>query len=158
VNLFSLNRALKNGFTLSNKDLSICLSKGQVSVIFDRVLRTTNVFVSGVKLSVFPSPVIYNATTMIRQDKRINVNTFNEMMGHCGTEKLQKTANILGLKLIGNIEVKIARWQRLGRKTSTKSGKEEVMDISSVRDLSIGGAKFWVLIIENYTDYCWSFF
>jgi Reverse transcriptase (RNA-dependent DNA polymerase) len=100
VNLFSLNWALKNGFTLRNKDLSICLSKGQVSVIFDRVLRTTNGFVSGVKLSVFPSPVIYNATTMIRQDKRINVNKFHEMMGHCGTEKLQKTANILGCKLI----------------------------------------------------------
>jgi hypothetical protein len=49
--------------------------------------------------------VIYNATTMIRQDKRINVNKFNEMMGYCGTEKLQKTANILGCTLIGNIEV-----------------------------------------------------
>jgi hypothetical protein len=49
--------------------------------------------------------VIYNATTVIRQDKRINVNKFHEMMGHSGTKKLQKTANILGFKLIGNIEV-----------------------------------------------------
>ena len=38
-------------------------------------------------------------------DKRIDMNKFHEMMGHCGTEKLQKTANIHGFKLVGNVEV-----------------------------------------------------
>jgi GAG-pre-integrase domain len=152
VNLFSLNRALKNGFTISNKELSMCLSKGQVSVIFDRVLRTTYGFVSGVKLSVFSPPVIYNSTTMICQDKRVNVNKFHERMGHCGTEKLQKTSNILGFKLIGNIEVcQVCALAKARQKNFNKEwkggsqvpGERIYFDISFVRDLSFGGAKFW---------------
>jgi hypothetical protein len=34
VNLFSINKALKNGHTLSNKGLSICLSKATISITF----------------------------------------------------------------------------------------------------------------------------
>jgi hypothetical protein len=29
--------------------------------------------------------------------------------------------------------------------------------ISSIKERSIGGAKFWALIVDDYTDYCWSF-
>jgi hypothetical protein len=28
---------------------------------------------------------------------------------------------------------------------------------SGFKERSIGGAKFWVLIVDDYTDYCWSF-
>jgi hypothetical protein len=38
MNLFSLTKALKNGYTLSNKGLLICLFKGPSSVTFDRVI------------------------------------------------------------------------------------------------------------------------
>jgi hypothetical protein len=31
------------------------------------------------------------------------------------------------------------------------------VDISSIKERSIGGAKFWALIVDDYTDYCWSF-
>jgi hypothetical protein len=42
INLFSINKSLENDHHLSNQGLSICLSKGSVSVTFDRVIRTTN--------------------------------------------------------------------------------------------------------------------
>jgi hypothetical protein len=70
INLFSLNKVVKNGYTLSNKGLSICLSKGPCSVTFDRVIRTTNGFVSGIKLSIYPSPVICNAMINAEHNKR----------------------------------------------------------------------------------------
>jgi hypothetical protein len=31
------------------------------------------------------------------------------------------------------------------------------VDISLVKERSIGGTKFWALIVDDYTDYCWSF-
>jgi hypothetical protein len=31
------------------------------------------------------------------------------------------------------------------------------LDISSIKERSFSGAKFWVLIVDDYTDYCWSF-
>jgi hypothetical protein len=32
------------------------------------------------------------------------------------------------------------------------------VDISSVRGSSFGGAKFWVLVVDDFIDKCWSFF
>jgi hypothetical protein len=37
-------------------------------------------------------------------------------------------------------------------------GERLFMDISSVRDLSLGGYKFWVLVVDECTDHCWSIF
>jgi hypothetical protein len=31
------------------------------------------------------------------------------------------------------------------------------VDISSIKERSINGAKFWALIVDDYTGYCWSF-
>jgi hypothetical protein len=38
ANLFSINKAISNGFSLSNKGTSICLARGSASIIFDRVI------------------------------------------------------------------------------------------------------------------------
>jgi hypothetical protein len=97
MNLFSLNKTLKNGYILSNRGLSICLPKGPCSLTFDRVIRTTNGFVSGIKLSVYSSPVMCNAIINANHNKSYDVNVFHEMLGHCGMDKLKKTANIYGL-------------------------------------------------------------
>jgi hypothetical protein len=34
--------------------------------------------------------------------------------------------------------------------------QKNVLDISSIRGKSYGGSCFWVLIVDDYTDYCWS--
>jgi hypothetical protein len=171
MNLFSLNKALKNGYTLSNKGLSICLSKGPCLVTFDRLIWTTNGCVSGIKLSIYPypvsSPVGCNAMINAEHNKGIDINVFHEMMSHCGVDKLQKTADIHGLKLTGmlticeNCALAKARQKNVNKewKGSSKIPGERIyLDISSVRDVSFGGAKFWVLIVDDYTDYCWSLF
>jgi hypothetical protein len=36
-------------------------------------------------------------------------------------------------------------------------GERHYVNISSIKERCIGGAKFWALIIDDYTDYCWSF-
>jgi transposase InsO family protein len=41
--------------------------------------------------------------------------------------------------------------------SSNLPGERLYMDISSIKERSIGGAKFWALIVNDYTDYCWSF-
>jgi hypothetical protein len=39
-NLFSLNKALKNGFKLSNNDVIVSLTKKHVTLTFDHVIQT----------------------------------------------------------------------------------------------------------------------
>ena len=37
-------------------------------------------------------------------------------------------------------------------------GERAYLDISSIRDESYGGSRFWCLLVDDYTDYCWSIF
>jgi hypothetical protein len=150
---------------LSNKGLSICLSKGPSLVTLDRAIRTTNDFVSGIKLSIYSSQVICNAIINADHNKGIDASMFHEMMSHCGMDKLQKTADIHGLKLTGklticeNCTLAKARQKNVNKKRKGSSkipGERIYLDISSVQDVCFGGAKFWVLIVDDYTDYCWS--
>jgi transposase InsO family protein len=37
-------------------------------------------------------------------------------------------------------------------------GERIIIDISSIKQVSYGGAKFWLLVQDEYSDYLWSFF
>jgi hypothetical protein len=50
VNLFSISKALKNGFNLGNEDIVMKLMKGNTTLNFGRMLKTKNGFVPGIKL------------------------------------------------------------------------------------------------------------
>jgi hypothetical protein len=54
VNLFSISKALKNGFNLGNEDDVMKLMEGNTTSYFDRMLKTKNVFVSGIKCTMPP--------------------------------------------------------------------------------------------------------
>jgi hypothetical protein len=41
--------------------------------------------------------------------------------------------------------------------SSDVPGERLYIDISSIAEKSFGGAKFWALIIDDDSDYCWSF-
>jgi transposase InsO family protein len=36
-------------------------------------------------------------------------------------------------------------------------GERLYINISSIKERSFGVAKFWALIVDDYSDYCWSF-
>jgi hypothetical protein len=105
VNLFSISKALNNGFNLSNKGLMISLKKGSVSVTFDRVIKTVNGSISGIKMTEYDPSVAYLTKGSLTAIKEIDVNKFHEMIGHCGVDRLKKTANIHVLKLKGEFKI-----------------------------------------------------
>ena len=167
VNLFSINKALENGHKISNKGLTICLSKGSSSIMFDRLFKTTNGSISGIKLTVNESPVAYNAVSDSAPGKKIDMNEFHKMLGHCGLDRLEKTARIHNLQLSGDFSkceecaIAKARQKNVNKEWiggSKIPGERVYLDISSIKDASYGGSKFWALIVDDYTDYCWSLF
>jgi transposase InsO family protein len=100
-------------------------------------------------------------------NKSIDVNKFHEMIGHCGLDLLKKTAQIFGLKLKGDFEVcsdcaiAKARQKNVGKDWKGGSqvpGERVYLDISFIKDESYGDSRFWALLVDDYTDYCWSIF
>ena len=67
LNLFSIRKALKNGFNLGNEDVVMKLMKGKTTLYFDRILKTKNGFVSGIKFL----PIINNMATTAVESRRM---------------------------------------------------------------------------------------
>jgi hypothetical protein len=42
--------------------------------------------------------------------------------------------------------------------SSITPGERLYADISSIKGESYGGSKFWVLVVDDYSGYCWSYF
>jgi hypothetical protein len=102
ANLFSVNKALKNGLKLSNKNENISLTKGSASITFDRIIKSLDGIVSGIKMVYLDSLTAYVAQNKLYSGKSIDVNKFYEIIGHCGLDCLKKTAQAHGLKLKGD--------------------------------------------------------
>lgn len=105
ANLFSINKAIKNGFNLSNNGTSICLTKGSASITFDRVINTLCGSISGIKMVCKESSVAYTAQGKTESVNSIDINKFHEMIGHCGSDHLKRTAAIHGLRLKGDLKI-----------------------------------------------------
>jgi hypothetical protein len=73
VNLFIISKALKNGFDLSNTGLMIILKKRSVSITFDRVIKTVNGSIFGIKMTTYNPSVAYLAEVSLNSIKDIDV-------------------------------------------------------------------------------------
>jgi hypothetical protein len=151
VNLFSISKTLKNGFDLRNKGLMISLKKGSVSVTFDRVIKTFNGSISGIKMTIYDPSIAYISKGSLTEIIEIDVNKFQEMIGHCGVDRLKNTANIHGLKLKGEFKVcedcALAKVRQRNVNKEWKGGSQVpgervYLDITSITGKSYGGSCF----------------
>jgi hypothetical protein len=167
ANLFSVNKALKNGFKFSSKNEKISLTKGSASITFDRIIKSLDGNVSVIKMVYLDSPTAYVAQNKLDSGKSVNVDKFHEIIGNSGLDCLKKTSQVHGLKLKDDFEVcedctvAKARQKNLNKDWkggSQVSGERAYLDIIFIRDESYGGFCFWVLLVDGYTDYCCSIF
>jgi hypothetical protein len=136
----------------------MCLSKASVSIDFDSVIRTTNGSVAGIKFLVNESPDIYSSLSYPFYGKRVKIKEFHKMLGHCGSDRLEKTTKIHDVKLKGEFKIfEQSDIAKARQKNAIKDweGKSQVpeershLDISFIKDLSYGGSNFWALIMTT---------
>jgi hypothetical protein len=164
VNLFSISKALKNGFNLGIEDVAMKLMKGNTTLYFNRMLKTKNGFVSGIKLL----PILGNniATTVVEANKvkpKININNLHKIVGHFGEVATRMTGKSFGYDVVGNYmtceasSVAKARQKNINKDwkgSSFTTGGRLYADISSVKGESYGGSKFWTIVVDDYSRYC----
>jgi hypothetical protein len=92
ANLLSINKAIKNGFNLSNNGTSICLTKGSASITFDRIMNTLSGSISGITMVSHQSSVAYVGKGKSELIKSIDINKFHEMIRNYGFDCLKRTA------------------------------------------------------------------
>jgi hypothetical protein len=121
-----------------------------VTLTFDKVVRTKNGFVPGIKLLQVLGDI---GTSVLENKKRdtIDVNNLHKILGHCGEVNARLTGKAYGYELPANLmSVKLVHFQKQGRKTSTKSGKEEVQSVENACMLKLVQSKELVLVGLNF--------
>jgi hypothetical protein len=160
VNLFSITQALSNGWTLTNKDKMISLHKNHLQIDFDRNLNTQTGYVPGVYLDTC------NFIADIPR-RNLDINIAHQMWSHPNPDTLKKTAKAHNINLTGSLEVcescliTKAKQKSTHKFTETKSqkpGERLFIDLSWVNSTTKMVNKYWLVIVDDFTDYCWSFF
>jgi hypothetical protein len=103
------------------------------------------------------------ANASISNERTYDINHLHKLFGHCGQEILNKTIKIYGFKSFGSFDtceqcaIMKARQKNVNKNwlgSSNLPGERLYVDISSIKERSFGGAKFWALIVDDYSDHC----
>jgi hypothetical protein len=165
IDLFIIGKALKNDFNLRNDGKIIKLSKGNVTFTFDKVVRTKNEFVPGIKLLQVLSDV-GTRVLEIKSCETIDVNNLHEILDYCGEVNARLTGKAYGYEIIKTFDVceafSIAKARQKNINKEWKGGilirGDLYVDVSSIKGTSFGGSKFGTVIIYNFLSYCWRYF
>jgi hypothetical protein len=85
VNLFSLNKALKKGFKVSNDGVVVSLNYKHEKLTFDRIIRATDDCVTGVLMKlIFSKNINGFANASISNERIYNINCLYKLFGHYG--------------------------------------------------------------------------
>ena len=167
--LFSFTKAMKDGWQMNGRwkegGLMIELFKtGRASMKFDRMIPSGSSWLMGIKVH----RVYDEAHAAMEAGKTISAVKLHEITGHTGEHLLKPTANYMKLKLIGRLppcevcaKAKIRQrnvQKKKIKKMPTKPGYRVFIDISSFKQVSRGGNKHWLIIVDEFSDYTHSFF
>ena len=168
VTLFSLTKVMKNGFEVVGKNNCFTIRKGDFHMVFDQKMNTKKGYLLAAKYKILHPPAHAAAATVTMEHGSIvPIKVFHERLGHANEEVTRATAANLGIKLIGKLEVcedcALAKSRRnpIPKEATNKEefpGGRLSLDLSSIRQESYGGAKFWCMIQDEATKMKWSFF
>ena len=167
--LFSFTKAMKDGWQMiwrwKEGGLMIELFKtGRASMKFDRIFPSGSSWLMGIKVH----RVYDEAHAAMEAGKSVTATKLHLMTGHTGKHLLKPTANYMKLKLIGRLppyeacaKAKIRQrnvQKKKIKKMPTKPGYRVFNDISSFKQVSRGGNKHCLIMVDEFSDYTHSFF
>jgi Reverse transcriptase (RNA-dependent DNA polymerase) len=163
VNLFSITKATSNSTCkVICEDKLITVQAGQHNIHFNKELPHGD----GVIMATDIIPTKQHCVNAVVP--AVPYHDLHNQLGHAHKETVLQTAKAYEIPLshipstpicedcaFGKIKVK-----NLGHPTNkaTKIGERISMDISSIHQISFGGAKFWLLLQDEFTGYLWSYF
>jgi hypothetical protein len=165
--LFSLTKALSKGWNIGNKGIKLFINKGSATLKFDQVFRTQKGLILGVEMVPRTQGMAGIATAALDRGKTLQIDHLHNILGHPSEDTTRKTAEFYRWNVNGKFtpceDCGIAKaWQKnVNKETETRSiirGERVFIDISSIQQKSFGGSKFWLLVIDDCTDFCWSAF
>ena len=167
--LFSFTKAMKDGWQMNGRwkegGLMIELFKTtRASMKFDRMIPSGSSWLMGIRVQ----RVFDLAHAAMEPGKTIFISKFHQITGHTGEHLLKPTANYMKLRLIGRLppcevcaKAKIRQRnipKKKIKKLPTRPGYRVFMDICSFKQVSRGGNRHWLIVVDEFSDCTHSFF
>jgi hypothetical protein len=119
--------------------------------------------VSGIKMVPVLNQVdnTFFETKSVIKTMSVEMNNIQKILGHCVETYLKAIANAYGVKVFGKLaacescaisNANQKKTNKVWNGTSNVPGERSYVDISSIKDESVGGAKFWDFIVDDCTD------
>jgi hypothetical protein len=165
MNLFSLTKTMRNTkIGIERVDQYLALIIDGNKLIFDKEIKGGTGTLLGVDIyPISAEGLTEQATTIISHER------MHEQLGHPNKVVVMSTAKKYGIKIKPPVDMpceSCAKGKAKRKKISklnidnkaTKKGERIFLDIASIKAKSKGGNKFWLLIMDEYTDCTWSHF
>ena len=110
----------------------------------------------------------FHAHSAMEPGKTISMSKLHQITGHTGEHLLRPTANYMRIKLTGKLapcevcaQAKIRQMnvsKKKMKKLPTRPGYRVFMDICSFKQVSRGGNRHWLIVVDEFSDCTHSFF
>ena len=77
------------------------LMKGNTTLYFDRILKTKNGFVSGIKLLPILVDMLTTVVDSRKMKNKMDINNLHTILGHCGDATARMTGKAHGYDVVG---------------------------------------------------------
>jgi hypothetical protein len=163
VNLFSVTKATSNNeCKVICEDNLITVQSNQHKLHFATVLPHGDG-----KIMATEFYTNTNCANLVLQ--KTTYKDFHNKLGHPNQQKVIDTAKYYGINLsdtdrlhpcvdCGLSKIRVKNFGHTTENKSKAKGERIFIDISSVNNVSFGGAKFWLLIQDEFTGFLWSYF
>ena len=131
---------------------------------FDRMIPSGSSWLMGIRIQ----RVFDQAHAAIEPGKTIFMSKFHQITGHTGEHLLKPTANYMKLRLIGRLppcevctQAKIRQRNIPNKKLKilpTRPGYMVFIDICPFKQVSRGGNRHWLIVVDEFSDCAHSFF
>ena len=167
--LFHFTKAMKDGWQMNGRwkegGLMILLLKTtRATMKFDRMIPSGSSWLIGIRVQ----RIFDQAHAAMDPGKTIFISKFHQITGHTGEHLLKPTANYMKLRLIGRLpprevcaKAKIRQRnipKKKIKKLPTRPGYRVIMDICSFKQVSRGGNRHWLIVVDEFSDCTHSFF
>ena len=130
----------------------------RASMKFDRMIPSGSSWLTGIRVQ----RVFDQAHSAMEPGKTIFISKFHQITGHTGEHLLKPTANYMKLRLIGRLppcevcaQTKIRQRnvpKKKMKKLPNRPGYRVFMDICSFKQVSRGGNRHWLIVVDEFSD------
>ena len=135
----------------------------RASMKFDRMIPSGSSWLMGIKVQ----RVLDHAHSAMEPGKTISMSTLHQITGHTGEHLLRPTANYMRIKLKGKLapcevcaRAKLSHMnipKKKMKKIPTRPGYRVFIDICSFKQVSRGGNRHWLIVVDEFSDCSHSF-